>query len=861
MAHPEIILLSQVIEDGNFQVLKDNDVDVTFFATQEGRAVFRLLNKRFHNRATYGTVPSLDVVQHTIRGFRPVATGDDIDMLVEDLLEAKLRNDLMGLSEEITDLVDRDLSDKAVRAIIDASTQLGKSRGASRDINLANSIDLVRERYDLVSDGQGLLGIPFPWDPLNEATLGMQPGQLFIIYGRPGMMKCVCEGERIMGPDGSLLPIERRQLILPSHTESTGRLRWANAKHVRSGLKDCVRATTSSGKQLRTSTEHLYMVPGGYERICNLKPGDWVATARRYPDWVPSCLMEAWQGHFIGILVGDGNYTRNEVQLTNEDREVVEYAQLHAAPYGCRLHQSPSRSIEYRISGTTPGQNRVLDLLRKLGIHGQSSRGKTAPQHIFRSGRPAILGFLAGLLDTDGSVHEAQPRVVWYTSSHQLALDVQHLLLRFDIQARVGHVKTRDAWQVVVTASEQIRRLHKTVGRYICIGRKREALERLAVSEVDSNSNVDVIPRTDQLYRLILDEKARSGKPWPRMGKRRLDRGKLFRRTGCISRALLKRVAQQFDSERLMAVADSDICWEQLTDIEPIDKVMCHDMCIEDGLDPNFVVGDFVVHNTWTAILIAVHAYLSANARVLFYTREMTEVEILMRMAAVIARVDYSKFRKGRLQPAVRDEVFEILYGLQEDEEIIAERDGARRKAIEITTAADLKDGHTVRGLREKALEYNADIVVGDGIYRMGDARTGKHSMEWTNLTHVSQDLKEGAKALKIPIVGVTQANRGNDLAFSDSFLQEADLALRCVLKENELVYINRKLREDQLPAFSINAFPATNFMLKGQLSVDDALALRTADDQAAHRHKPAGAKSGGRQPTGRRLPADSIRR
>jgi len=452
MAHPEIILLTQIIEDGNYQILKDNDVDVTYFTTQEGRAVYRLLTKRFHNRTTYGTVPSMDLVRHTVQGFRPVSTGDDVDMLVEDLLASKLRNDLLGLSEEITDLVDRDQSEKAVRAVIDASTQLGKSRGASRDINLASAIELVEERYDLVSDGQGMLGIPFPWQPLNEATLGMQPGQLFIIYGRPGMMK------------------------------------------------------------------------------------------------------------------------------------------------------------------------------------------------------------------------------------------------------------------------------------------------------------------------------------------------------------------------------------------------------------------------TWTAILVACHAYLSANARVLFYTREMTEVEILMRMAAVIARVDYSRFRKGRLQPAVRDEVFEILYGLREEEEIIAERDGARRKAIEITTAADLKDGHTVRGLREKALEYDADIVVADGIYRMGDARTGKHSMEWTNLTHVSQDLKEGAKRLRIPIVGVTQANRGNDLAFSDSFLQEADLALRCVLKENELVYINRKLREDQLPAFSINAFPATNFTLKGQLSVDDAMALRTADDQAAHRHAPKDGKDGGRKPAGRRLPG-AIRR
>jgi len=34
-----------------------------------------------------------------------------------------------------------------------------------------------------------MLGIPWPWDPCNEETLGMQGGQLIVLYGRPKSMK------------------------------------------------------------------------------------------------------------------------------------------------------------------------------------------------------------------------------------------------------------------------------------------------------------------------------------------------------------------------------------------------------------------------------------------------------------------------------------------------------------------------------------------------------------------------------------------------------------------------------------------------------------------------------------------------
>ena len=437
VANPEIILLTKVVEDGNFKILQDNEIDQSFFTTMAGRAVYTYLHQRFHDRDNWGSVPSMDLVRHVVRDFEPVHTTDHIEQLVRIVTEERTRAELLQLSEEVQELAEDGSIETAIYRLLEKSEKFTRATSGSRDLDLAQHAGVIRERYDIVSDGQGIIGIPTPWAPLTEETLGWQPGQLILIYGRPGTMK------------------------------------------------------------------------------------------------------------------------------------------------------------------------------------------------------------------------------------------------------------------------------------------------------------------------------------------------------------------------------------------------------------------------TWSALNVAIHAYLYANARVLIYSREMTEEEILMRCAALIAEVDYGPFRKGRLQPAMEEQVFNILEGLVQDEEIIAETTGMR-KCLKVTTAADLpRHGHTVEGIRAKAEEYKADIVIADGIYRMGDIRTGKQSIEWQSLTHVVQDLKELAKRLRVPIIGVTQANKQQDLAFADAFLQEADLTLRIILndEDHELVWVCPKIREGELRAFTTHAYPASNFSLKAELDAEEAIRLKNLDDQGKD---PKGKKKGG---------------
>jgi DnaB-like helicase C terminal domain len=208
------------------------------------------------------------------------------------------------------------------------------------------------------------------------------------------------------------------------------------------------------------------------------------------------------------------------------------------------------------------------------------------------------------------------------------------------------------------------------------------------------------------------------------------------------------------------------------------------------GLNPqNFVAiyGRPKSMKTWVACKIATHAYLHARRRVLFYSREMAPEEVMERIACIIARVNYNEFINGRLQPEPRDRLFTILRELADDERMMGAA-GAHQPFFQIISDREATDGGGVSWLQAKIDEYEPDIAFVDGMYLMKDDRTKSRAIDWKNITHISQDMKGAARSAGIPIVGITQANRGaekttgedlTELSFADAIGQDADAIFR----------------------------------------------------------------------------------
>lgn len=230
---------------------------------------------------------------------------------------------------------------------------------------------------------------------------------------------------------------------------------------------------------------------------------------------------------------------------------------------------------------------------------------------------------------------------------------------------------------------------------------------------------------------------------------------------------------------------------------------------------------------TWVSLYMAVYAYVSARRRVLFYTREMSPLQIAQRAAAAICGVPYKQFRNGTLQPEVREWAFEVLKGLLDDETNAGTY--SNNQPYFIITA---DKGGGVSWLQAKIRELKPHIVFVDGMYLMKDDRSNSRSVEWKNIAHISQDLKLTAQEFDIPLVGITQANRGaekskgedlTELAYADALGQDADAVFRVKrcercdestggMKKTEIWVTAPGLREGKFDGIVINGEPATDF-------------------------------------------------
>jgi replicative DNA helicase len=248
------------------------------------------------------------------------------------------------------------------------------------------------------------------------------------------------------------------------------------------------------------------------------------------------------------------------------------------------------------------------------------------------------------------------------------------------------------------------------------------------------------------------------------------------------------------------------------------------------GMHPgNFIVlyGRPKSLKTWMALYIAANAYMK-NQRVLIYSLEMSEKDILRRVASIICGIDYGKFKKAQLDPATQEKVWQTLLVMRDEEKLRPNKQG---RCSAILAVHPRSESSGISTLQAKIREFQPDLVIVDGMYLMRDDRQRTRSIDWKSVAHISQDIKQTASIFNIPIIAVTQANRKAEsdpkkadmmeLAYADALAQDCDLCIRVskqmdqATHELELVLSIPGSREGTLDAFVIHGVPASNFNFK----------------------------------------------
>jgi len=437
-----------------------------------------------------------------------------------------------------------------------------------------------------------------------------------------------------------------------------------------------------------------------------------------------------------------------------------------------------SSSTDSAASIHKNGDNPVKQWLAEMGLWGKSAHEKRVPPAIFELPREKLALFLNRAFTCDGSIYVQngdQVGISYSTVNEGLARDMQHLLLRFGIVAKLRHRTVpyrgtrRTAYELRVVRQEDIARFVHEIGIF---GKERAAAKALRISSRKRPKvNLDVVP--PEVWSLI--ERKKGSRTWADISRALgfAEKGhNLHVGSRGLSRPRLRQIAEILGDAELANLATSDIYWDRIESIEHVGERQVYDLTVPEH--HNFVAEDIVVHNTSLAINIAENAALGHKVPAAIFSMEMSAEQLSFRMLSSIGRIGQQRLRTGKLH----DEDWPRV-------------DSAVAMMSEAPIFIDDSGGLTPTEVRARARrlkrEHGLGLIVVDYLQLM--QVTGTVENRATELSEISRSLKALAKELDVPVIALSQLNRGveqrqdkrpvmSDLRESGALEQDADLIL-----------------------------------------------------------------------------------
>lgn len=188
VANFEHHLISQVLQTRDFHTVQKLQIDESYFTIPETKEIYRYIRDTYMGAATNGQVPSIDMARERFPGAYLPASPDSVAILCQQLRRDRLQTELLKLSQDLQTLANTDPGE-AITVLRAESAKLASLAEVGQDMSISSMGQTLLEKYETVQSSNGLLGIPYPWGPMNDETQGMQPGQFIVIYGRPKQMK------------------------------------------------------------------------------------------------------------------------------------------------------------------------------------------------------------------------------------------------------------------------------------------------------------------------------------------------------------------------------------------------------------------------------------------------------------------------------------------------------------------------------------------------------------------------------------------------------------------------------------------------------------------------------------------------
>jgi replicative DNA helicase len=740
---------------------------------------------------------------------------------------AKVTDLALQTDEEIIDVIDN--AEQTVLGVAERRVGDGLLPIAPM---LQSTLEVIEE---LEASGNEITGLATGYRDLDTKLAGLHPANLLIVAGRPSMGKCLVGGTRVVDPKtGAMVAIEDLVGVVESHGLQhvlafdpqdhklvvASPTAWSD-----NGVRDTFHVTTRLGRRITATANHPLLTWKGWKPLDELAEGDHIAVAGQVDVHGVDRLPDA-EVSLLGLLLGDGSLTDTSPKFTTTSPTLLAELEACAADLDMRVTGHSDSSLTYRIvrKASRPSQrdvaaaagvsdatvslslagkpgpaattrlrveeaaakigylnegsnppNLLVRILEEHGLWGAGSAAKFVPDAVFRLPKEQLALFLSRLYATDGSAWTSggSYRIEYVTVSEQLARDVQHLLLRFGVVAKLRRrdVKynggRRPAFEVAIQDPFSVRIFAEEIGIF---SKERQVA---AVSAAAGTRSVDrahsrLLPL--EVWDVILEEKGDStwadvstlcGRPsnhnWHVHSRRP-------------SRRIVSELAEALNSDVLRTLCGSDVIWDEVKSIGPAGRQRTFD--IEVPIYSNFVADDVIVHNSTLALNIASNIAMDGGT-VAVFSMEMSKEEIIQRMLCSVGRVDSMALRTGQLDARGWQRVV-----------------NAASKMYPAPVYVDDSAAVTVTDIRAKSRrlkrQHGLSLIVVDYIQLMQGRNRENRQQE---IAEISRNLKNLARELEVPIIAASQLNRGlearedkrprlGDLRESGAIEQDADIVL-----------------------------------------------------------------------------------
>ncbi len=473
--------------------------------------------------------------------------------------------------------------------------------------------------------------------------------ELFPPFARYGFNRCLAGDTLIYDPTtGIPTPIralhEQRMPRRIVSLEKNWRLHPKPVADVTyNGRKKVYRIQTRSGRIISATINHPFLTPSGWKAISNILPREKIAVPRILPEPNRPKTESPHRLGLLGYLLAEGNFCHPNgfyFYSTQQD-EIDDYcAMLQRFENTTPTIDRSKRTIAvYAKRRDLKRPTEAVQWIESLGLKYKKATQKFFPEFVYRLPNHDLAILIGKMFQGDGCINlkRKDPQIFYATSSAAIARGLQHLFLRFEILSTV-HTKSfryrggkKIGYTVTLYRHDNIQKFLTAFGRHF-VGNKAVVAAQIITTHPILNGTLrpwaargsyDTVPVA--LIRNVMRETVHAQHESHASFARKIGVSeRLFlsdkRKIGYL-RETAGVIARALHDTTLLAMAESDVYWDEIKSITPLGVTDTYDLTVDET--HNFVANDIIVHNSHAACyaLIAYQTgYLKAHYPAEFLT-------------------------------------------------------------------------------------------------------------------------------------------------------------------------------------------------------------------------------------------------